>query len=243
MAYQLIKVEHPRAGVALITLNRPERRNALSIQMREELYQALQEQRVNDDVRVLVFTGAGPCFCSGFDLSEFGKPERLDDLITSSAKLYRALWYYPKATIAAVDGPALAGGLDLLVFCDIRLCTASAVFGHPQVKFGGVPIYTPLRWIVGDTAARSLCLRGNYIDAQEALRIGLVGEVLPADGHVPRALEIAEEIMEAPPESLAFSKAYMQRSPDSSFDTSFYFEHDDSFRRRMEVIVRNRARS
>lgn len=243
MAYQLIKVEYPRAGVAQITMNRPERRNALSIQMREELYQALQEERVNDDVRVVIFTGAGPCFSSGFDLSEFGKPERLDDLINSSAKFYRSLWYYPKATIAAIDGPALAGGLDLLVFCDIRLCTESAVFGHPQVKFGGVPIYTPLRWIVGDTAARSLCLRGNYIDAQEALRIGLVGEVLPADGHLPRALEIADEIMEAPPESLAFSKAYMQRSPDSSFDTAFYFEHDDSFRRRMEVIVRNRERS
>src|SRR3972149_2799228 len=106
MAFQLITVETPRPGIAQITLNRPERRNALSIHMREELFAVLQEQRQTASTRVLIIAGAGPVFCSGFDVREFGQPERMEDLINSSAKFYRDLWYFPKAVIAAIQGPA-----------------------------------------------------------------------------------------------------------------------------------------
>ncbi|MBI3992914.1 MAG: enoyl-CoA hydratase/isomerase family protein [Candidatus Lambdaproteobacteria bacterium] len=240
MNFQLITTEEVRPGIALITMNRPERRNALSIQMREELYEALAVERARDSTRAVIITGAGPVFSSGFDLREFGQPERLEDLINSSARFYRELWYFPKAVICAIQGPALAGGLDICVVSDIRICTVDAVFGHPQVKFGGVPLYTPLRWVVGQTVARSMCLRGHFIDAAEALRVGLATEVVPAGQHVQRSIEVAEEILEAPHESMVFSKMYMARSNDSGFDRAFYFEHDDSFRRRADIIRRNR---
>lgn len=237
MTFQLITVEHPQTGIALITLNRPERRNALSIQMREEMYQALLEQREDSSVRVIIFTGAGPAFSSGFDRREFGKPELYEALIASSSQFYRELWHFPKPVISAIDGATFAGGLDIAVFSDLRICTEGAFFGHPQVKFGGAPMYTPLRWLVGQTMARSMCLRGQIIDAEEALRVGLVNEVVPPEQHVTRSIEIAEEIMEAPPEYIAYAKAHMSRSNGVSFDTAFYIEHDARFRRRMDELT------
>ena len=120
----------------------------------------------------------------------------------------------------------------MAVFCDIRLCSEQAVFAHPEIKFGGAPIFTPLRWIVGDGLARDLCFTGRAIDAAEAHRIGLVSEVLPTDDLLPRALEFARMIVEAPAEILRFTKEYMNANLGADFEESFRLEHDEVFDRK-----------
>ena len=232
MNYRTIKNLEGGEGIRVITLNRPERRNAISIEMRRELCHCLAELKDDDSVRVVVFTGAGRAFCAGFDLREFGRPELWEELVKTSKDYHRDLWNFPKPTVAAVNGPAMAGGLDLAVFCDIRLCSERAVFAHLEIKLGAAPIFTPLRWIVGDGLARDLCLTGRPIDAAEALRIGLVSEVLPADDLLPRALEFARMIVEAPAETLRFTKEFMNANLGADFEESFRREHDEVFDRK-----------
>src|SRR4051812_37350023 len=123
-------------GVATVTLDRPARRNALSIALRDELSEQLAAWARAPDVRIVIVTGAPPAFCAGFDLQEFGEPGLARAIRDSSTRYHRALWSFPKPTIAAVNGPALAGGFDLAVLCDLRIASTEAAFGHPEIKFG-----------------------------------------------------------------------------------------------------------
>jgi enoyl-CoA hydratase len=226
MEFQTIQVEERAGGIGIVILSRPEKRNALSIQMRREISTCLSNWKNSPLVGVAVFTGAGPAFSAGFDLDEFGRPELFDELLDSSSRYHRDVWYFPKPTIAAVNGPAMAGGFDLATICDIRICSESAVFGHPEIKFGISPLFTPLRWIVGDGLARDLCLSGRKIDAKEAHCIGLVSEIVAGDGLLERALQIAAGIMEAPLKALQFTKGYLVGNAGRGFEESFYVEHD-----------------
>jgi enoyl-CoA hydratase len=140
--------------------------------------------------------------------------------------------------VAAVNGPAMGGGFDLACLCDLRLASSRASFGHPEIKFGAPPLFTPLRWIVGDGIARDLCLTGRRIDAAEAHRLRLVSEVVEPDGLAARALAVARSILEAPAHALRFTKAYLA-SPGATFEESFRVEHDRAFE---EIILRDRAR-
>jgi len=164
-------------GVATLTLARSERRNALSIKMRDEITQQLADWAADSAVRVVVLTGSGPTFCAGFDLNEFGQTELAQQIKDSSRRYHLAVWHFPKPLVAAVNGPAMGGGMDLTVLCDCRIASTAAVFGHPEIKFGAPPLFTPLQWIVGLGVARELCLTGRRMDATEALRIGLVNRV------------------------------------------------------------------
>ncbi len=177
MEFQTIRTAERPGGIGVITLNRPEKRNAISILMRREISVCLDRWRDNAEIGTVIFTGAGPVFSAGFDLDEFRQPACFADLLESSSCYHRDLWRFPKPTIAAVNGPAMGGGFDLATLCDLRLCAESAIFGHPEVKFGAPPLFTPLRWIVGEGLARDLCLTGRRFDAREAHRIGLVSEV------------------------------------------------------------------
>jgi len=152
-------------GVATLTLCRPDRRNAISIEMREEISATLDSWRGDPAVGAVVLTGEGSAFSAGFDLDEFGQPERFDALLASSSRYHRDVWSFPKPVIAAVNGAAMGGGFDLACLCDLRLASSRASFGHPEIKFGAPPLFTPLRWIVGDGLARDLCLTGRRIDA------------------------------------------------------------------------------
>jgi len=221
--------EHP-GGVRVIALHRPEARNALSILMRREISTALEAMRGDPKTAAVVFTGAGDAFCAGFDLKEFARPELGVEIFHSSARYHRDVWSFPKPTIAAVNGPALGGGLDLATLCDLRLCAATARFGHPEIKFGAPPLFTPLRWIVGHGLARDLCLTGRAIDAAEAHRIGLVSEVVAPAELLPRALATAATILAAPAATLSTTKAYMIGNASRDFEESFRAEHDDPFR-------------
>ncbi|MDR7551329.1 MAG: enoyl-CoA hydratase/isomerase family protein [Armatimonadota bacterium] len=204
MPYDLLTLEkHDR--VALVTLNRPEKRNALSIALREEIDRCLQELEADDTVSVVVITGAGPVFCAGFDTSEF-VPDKLEAVEASSNRYHRRLAEFSKPLVAAVNGPAMGGGLDLAVLCDLRIAAEGAAFAHPEIRFGAPVLFGPLREIIGGGLARELCLTARRIDAQEALRIGLVNRVVPGDRLLDEALAVANDIAQAPLPALSATK-------------------------------------
>lgn len=224
-------------GIATLKLNRPDKRNALSIRMRREISACLGRWRDNPAVGVVVITGAGAAFSAGFDLDEFQREELFEGLFESSSRYHRDVWYFPKPTIAAVNGPAIGGAFDLACLCDVRIASKGASFGHPEIKLGAPPLFTPLRWIVGDGIARDLCLTGRRIDAEEALRIRLVSAVVDADGLAERAMQVATSILEAPTHALQYTKAYLVANAGASFEESFHVEHDRAFQ---ELILKDR---
>lgn len=198
--------------------------------MRQEISSCLEKWKEDEKIGAVIITGAGKAFCAGFDLSEFSQPDKINDVFESSAKYHRDVWNFPKPVIAAINGNALGGGFDLATLCDIRLCSESAVFGHPEIKFGAPPLFTPLRWLVGDGIARELCLTGRKIDAKEAHRTGLVSEITSQENLMLRAIEIAKTILEAPLPALITTKCYLAGNPGLSFEESFKIEHDEVFR-------------
>lgn len=230
MDFQAIVPQERPDGIGIITLNRPEKRNAISIRMRREISFCLDRWKDSAAIGGVIFTGKGDAFSAGFDLSEFARPEAFDDLLASSSRYHRDVWNFPKPTIAAVNGLALGGGFDLAALCDLRIGSDACVFAHPEIKFGAPPLFTPLRWIVGDGWAKDLCLTGRKIGAPEAHRIGLVGEVVEKDRLMERAMQIGATILAAPPETLRFTKGCFAGNAGKGFEESFRVEHDEGFR-------------
>jgi enoyl-CoA hydratase/carnithine racemase len=227
--FNTIQVVKRSDQVGIIILNRPERRNAISIEMRLEISKCLNVWKTSQEIGVVIFTGSGSAFSAGFDLNELDQPELFNDILESSSKYHREVWNFPKPTVAAINGPALAGGFDLATLCDIRVCSEMASFGHPEIKFGVPPLFTPLRWIIGDGLARDLCLTGRRIDAQEAYRIGLVSEIVGKDELLEQAVRIGTIIKEAPLEALQYTKRYLIGNVGHGFEESFQVEHDRAF--------------
>jgi enoyl-CoA hydratase len=209
----LVLVSEPADGVTTLTLNRPDKKNALSVAVRDEFSGALEALARNEAVKVVVVTGAGDTFSAGFDLREF---DRLDDeafaktLWASSDRWHRACLEFPLPLLAAVNGPALAGGLDLAVMCDVRVAADTARFAHPEITFGDV-VYGPLHDIVGGAVARDLCFTGRPIDASEALRLHLVSSVVPTGELPAEAARFAAHIARAPRDVLLRTKAKATR--------------------------------
>ncbi len=228
MEYQTIKIQEREDKIGIITLNRPDKRNALSILMRNEISDCLKSWADGDHIGLVIFTGAGATFSAGFDLKEFSQPELMNDVYKSSGAYHRIVWNFKKPTIAAINGPALGGAFDLATLCDIRICSPQTTFGHPEIKFGGPPLYTPLRWIIGSGLARDLCLTGRRIDSAEAYRIGLVSEVVEND-IADHAVSIGKMILEAPVATLQYVKGYLAGNPGKDFEESFSIEHDKPF--------------
>jgi len=231
MGFQVITTEKRPDKIGILTLNRPELRNAISIQMRREISACLNEWENDSEVGIVILTGSGSAFTAGFDLKEFRNPELFDELFSSSAQYHRDIWKFSKPTIAAVNGPAMAGGFDLAKLCDLRICSTSAVFGHPEIKFGIPTLFTPLRWIIGEGLARDLCLTGRNINADEAHRIGLVSEVIDDDQLIQRTIEIAQSIMEAPLAVLQTMKSFFVDASGRGMEESFRIEHDEEFKK------------
>jgi enoyl-CoA hydratase/carnithine racemase len=231
MEYRTIKVDIREGHIGIITFNRPEKRNAISIQMRKEILHCLHDWRETSTIGVLLFTGEGSSFSGGFDLNEFHNPGCFPELLKSSTEYHLDIWNFPKPTIAAVNGPAMGGGFDLATLCDIRLCSESAVFGHPEIKFGALPFYTPLRWIIGEGRARELCLTGRKINAREAYQIGLVSRVLKDNELFAQAVQLGKTILEAPVDALEFAKECFIRNSGRGFEESLVIEHDEAFRK------------
>ena len=231
MEFYTIKVDIRENKIGIITLSRPEKRNAISIQMRKEISYCLREWREASTIDALIFIGNGSSFSGGYDLDEFGNPDCFPELLKSSTEYCLDIWTFPKPTIVAVNGSAMGGGFDLLTLCDIRLCSESAIFGHPEIKFGGLPFFTPLRWIIGEGRARELCLTGRKIDAQEAYQIGLVSRVLKDNDLLEHAIQLGKTILEAPTDALRIAKESFISNSGRGFEESFIIEHDEAFRK------------
>jgi enoyl-CoA hydratase len=194
----------------VLTLDRPERKNALSIALRDEVSDTLDELERDDDLKVVVLTGAGDVFSAGFDLKEFDRAfadeQFAEQLWASSDRFHHRVLAFPLPTIAAVNGLALAGGFDLAVLCDLRIASTTARFAHPEQSFGDV-VYGPLHDLVGGAIARELCMTGRSVDADEALRLHLVSSVVPPDELLPTARSLAQQIAAAPRANLVRTKA------------------------------------
>ncbi len=195
-------------GVAVLTLNRPEKKNALSIALREEAIAILGRLTGDEAVKALVVTGSGGCFSAGFDLREFAVTDagHRERLWLSSDQFHHAVHRFPIPVIAAVDGIAHGGGFDLAVLCDLRVATQRAAFAHPEAAHGPV-VYGPLHDLVGGAIARELVLTGREVGAAEALRLHLVTEVTSPDELTERALALARLVSRAPREVLLRNKA------------------------------------
>src|SRR5438132_2366648 len=211
MKFQTLALAYD-SGTAAITLNRPDKRNALSIQLLEELLTALDEVE-KSDAQVGILTGAGKAFCAGMDLDELksltGKShaENVEDS-RRMVRIFRRLYDFPKPTIAAVNGAAIAGGTGLATMCDFTLAAPEAKFGYTEVRIGFVPaiVSSILVWQVGHKIARDLLLTGRIFEATEGHRLGLVNEVVPAEQLMGRARELATQLMEKSPASLRMTK-------------------------------------
>src|SRR2546421_7735515 len=210
--------------VATLTLNRPEKRNAISFELIDDLLQALDEV-AKSSASVLILTGAGKAFCSGMDLenlkSLIGRsPEQNLKDSETMVRLFRALYEFPKVTIAAVNGAAIAGGTGLAVLCDFTLAVPEAKFGYTEVKIGFVPaiVSTFLLRQVGEKHARDLLLTGRLFDAHEALRLGLINEIVEPDKLMDRAHELAAHLLENSPTSLGYTKRLLTEHARAELD-------------------------
>jgi methylglutaconyl-CoA hydratase len=211
MDYKTIQIAYD-SGVATITLNRPDKRNAISFELIDDLLSGLDEVAKSDAI-ILILTGAGKAFCSGMDLDNLKalvgrSPEQNLKDSESMARLFRSLYEFPKVTIAAVNGAAMAGGAGLALLCDFTLAAPEAKFGYTEVRIGFVPaiVSTFLLRQVGEKQARDLLLTGRVFTAEEAARMGLVNEVVAADKLVARTRELAGQLMENSPASLRTTK-------------------------------------
>ena len=222
--------------IATLTLNRPDKRNAISYELIDELLRALGEveQRL---AQIVIFTGAGKAFCSGMDLDNLraiiGRSEaeaRLDSM--TMAGLFRTLYEFPKVTIAAVNGAAIAGGCGLATLCDFTIASREAKFGYTEVRIGFVPaiVSTFLIRQIGDKRARDLLLSGRIIGAEEAFRLGLVNEVVEPDKLLERARELAQSLLQNSPASLLATKRLLKSYSSQALDQQVAAAVDENAR-------------
>lgn len=202
-------------GVRTITLNRPERRNAMTPAMQVELIAAMEDAAARS-CSAIVFKGAGGAFCSGLDLAalqEMNDQSPADHRADADrvAKLFRTLYELPLPTIAAVHGAAIGGGTGLATICDFTLATPAAKFGYTEARIGFVPALVSafLALQIGDKRARDLLLTGRLFDAAEAHQLGLVNEVVATDALEERVHSLAQVLKANSPESLAATKRLM----------------------------------
>jgi methylglutaconyl-CoA hydratase len=211
----VVRVED-EGGVRTITLNRPERRNALTPELQEGLVAALMGAEAAG-ARVVVLAGEGEEFCAGLDLSVLQQmagrsAEEHHAEAARVARMFRALWECDVPTIAVVQGAAVAGGTGLATICDFTLATPEARFGYTEARIGFVPalVSAYLRLQVGDKIARELLLSARIFGADEALRLGLVSEIIARERLRARTLELAAELMRNSPQSLRATKQLLR---------------------------------
>jgi methylglutaconyl-CoA hydratase len=224
MPYQTMQLAYD-ARVATITLNRPDKRNAISFELIDDLLQALEEV-AKSDALVVILTGAGKAFCSGMDLDDLKallgrSPEQNLQDSQTMVRLFRALYEFPKVTIAAVNGAAIAGGTGLALLCDFTLAVPEAKFGYTEVRIGFVPaiVSTFLLRQVGEKQARDLLLTGRLFGADEAARMGLINEIVPPENLMRRARELAALLMENSPASLRATKQLLTQHARAEIDS------------------------
>ena len=193
MKYQTIIVEK-KNGYAVVTLNRPHEMNAISKDMRQELYAVFVDLESDPEVRAIIMTGGEYVFSAGMDIKEMSSlsSEEGDHFLESMMRYLKKIYSCKKPVIAAVGGIALGGGFNLVTICDLVVASESAIFCHPELKFGFNPFFYPLSQIVGITKAKEIVMLGEPIGANESLKIGLVNKVAPPEKFMGVAESMAE---------------------------------------------------
>lgn len=206
-----------RAPAALITLNRPDKLNALSAELLDQLEAALNRAATDDEVKVVVLTGAGRAFSAGYDLSE----EAADQPPTAQAwrtvlardvEVTMQLWRLPKPTIAAVRGWCLAGGCEVAMACDMIVAAEDARFGEPEIRYGSGPVTLLMPFLIGQKKTNELLFTGDVVDAAEAHRIGLVNRVVAAEELDGAVAELTARIAPTPAAVLRLTKLALLRA-------------------------------
>lgn len=229
-SYEMILVER-RERVAIITINRPEKRNALNIQTRAEGAAALDELRADDTVRVVIITGAGDkAFIAGADIAEFKERTAITQReVMLERGLFNAFDTFPKPVIAMVNGYCLGGGCEVALACDIRIASETASFGQPEINLGIIPGgggTQRLPRLVGEGKAMEMILSGEIINAQDAFRLGIVNHVVPADHLEAKTMEVANRIAEKSPIALRLAKEAVKLASRSNLDEGLRREVD-----------------
>jgi enoyl-CoA hydratase len=219
MTYETITFER-RGPVGVLTLNRPDKLNAINQIMVKEILGALQAAEADDDVRVVVLNGAGRAFSAGFDLQQPGSEKEKGvaewrELLAEDFDMIIAFWELRKPTIAAVHGYVLAGGFEMAVSCDITIAAESTMFGEPELKFGAGIVALVLPWITGPKQAKELLFTGNdRVPADRALALGLINKIVPDGEHLDAAMAMARDIAVMDPAKLAMTKQSINRTYD-----------------------------
>ncbi|MDT4955479.1 MAG: enoyl-CoA hydratase [Acidobacteriota bacterium] len=229
-SYETLLVKR-RDRVVIVTINRPEKRNALNIQTRAEGAQILEELREDESVGVVVFTGAGDkAFIAGADIAEFaGRTALTQRDVMVARSLFTAIDTFPKPVIAMINGYCLGGGCELALACDLRLASETASFGQPEINLGIIPGgggTQRLTRLVGEGKAMELILTGEIIDAHTAYKIGLVNMVVPAADLEAKTMEIASRIAEKSPVALRMAKEAVKLASRSNLDEGLRREVD-----------------
>lgn len=223
----LVVVEHPEDGVALVRLNRPEARNALSIPLRRELAAAFTALAEEPSVRAVVLTGDERAFAAGADLAEMAELDVRGAMARPIPALSAPIEKFPKPLIAAIEGFCLGGGLELALMADILVAGTGAKLGLPEIRVGVLPGNggtQRLPRLVGRPAAMLMLLTGEPVDADRALAMGLVSEVVPAGESVARALAIAARIAAMPPVSAMLIKELVLQGAEASLPAALAME-------------------
>ena len=220
-----------RERVGVITINRPEKRNALNIQTRAEGAAILDQLRADDSVGVVVLTGAGDkAFIAGADIAEFAERTAITQReVMLERSLFNAIDTFPKPIIAMINGYCLGGGCEVALACDIRIAGDKASFGQPEINLGIIPGgggTQRLTRLVGEGKAMEMILSGEIIDAQTALAIGLVNQVVASEQLEARTMEIANRIAEKSPVALRLAKEAVKLASRSNLDEGLRREVD-----------------
>jgi enoyl-CoA hydratase/carnithine racemase len=210
-------------NIAIITLNRPEALNALSSGLLKELDSVLEEIRNDDKIRSVIITGAGRAFSAGADLSEAGSGDESDmrARMELGQKVFDKIETFDKPVIAAINGYALGGGLELAIACDMRIASEKASFGNPEVNIGLIPSWggcVRLPKLIGRAKAAQLILMGERIDAKEAEKVGLVNKVVPPDELRSTAIYMAGQLATKAPIAIRLAKKILSKAMEISME-------------------------
>jgi methylglutaconyl-CoA hydratase len=208
----LVLVSKPAPGVSVVTLNRPQKRNALSIALLNAFSSAIDQIHADKRQRVIIINGAGDSFCTGLDLEEASRLESAHESAKAMAKVLKTIAYSPLVTICIAQGSVLAGGAGVMSACDFAIASDEAKIGFPEVHRGLVAglVMTFLCRLTTLRNVQELLLLGESIDSKKAHSIGIVNRVVPKDKLMPTALEFANQVMKGAPGALSFTKQLLR---------------------------------